>query len=70
MTPPSTNPPGEGLLERVLSVTPLIAEKAAEAEEARRPLDEVIEALKATGVFRSYPYSLGSESSLPSRCEG
>jgi alkylation response protein AidB-like acyl-CoA dehydrogenase len=33
---------------------PLVAERAAEAELARKPDDEVIEALKATGVFRSF----------------
>jgi alkylation response protein AidB-like acyl-CoA dehydrogenase len=47
-------PPAEGLVERVRAVTPLIAETAAEAEEQRRPLDHVVDALKATGVFRSF----------------
>ncbi len=46
--------PPEGLLDRVRSVVPLIAERAAAAERARKPDDEVIEALKATGVFRSF----------------
>jgi len=46
--------PAEGLLERVQSVVPLIASTSFEAEAQRRPLDEVIEALKATGVFRSF----------------
>jgi alkylation response protein AidB-like acyl-CoA dehydrogenase len=46
--------PEEGLLERVRALTPMIAAKAAEAEAARRPLDEVIDALKATGVFRAF----------------
>lgn len=54
MAQSSTDLPREGLLERVKAVAPLVAEKAAEAEEARRPLDEVIDALKATGVFRSF----------------
>ena len=44
----------EGLVERVRAVTPLIAATSFEAEAARRPLDEVIDALKATGVFRSF----------------
>jgi alkylation response protein AidB-like acyl-CoA dehydrogenase len=35
-------------------VAPLVAERAAEAEQKRKPDDEVIEALKATGVFRSF----------------
>jgi alkylation response protein AidB-like acyl-CoA dehydrogenase len=47
-------PPAEGLLDRVRAVTPLIAETAAEAEAQRRPLDHVIDALRATGVFRSF----------------
>ena len=44
----------DGLLERVRSVVPLVAERAADAEQKRKPDDEVIEALKATGVFRSF----------------
>ncbi len=44
----------EGLVERVRALTPMIAAKSFEAEAARRPLDEVIDALKATGVFRSF----------------
>jgi alkylation response protein AidB-like acyl-CoA dehydrogenase len=47
-------PPAEGLLERVRAVVPLIAERAADAERQRKPDDEVIEALRATGVFRSF----------------
>src|SRR5215467_6155917 len=54
MTPNRGGPPAAGLLERVRAVTPLIAEKSFEAEALRRPLDAVIEALKATGVFRSF----------------
>jgi alkylation response protein AidB-like acyl-CoA dehydrogenase len=46
--------PLEGLLERVRSVTPLIRERAAAAECARKPDDDVIAALEATGVFRSF----------------
>ncbi len=42
------------MLERVRAVTPLIAERAAEAELARKPDDDVIDALKASGVFRSF----------------
>ncbi len=44
----------QGLLDRVNAIVPMIAAKAPEAENARRPLDEVIEALKDTGVFRSF----------------
>jgi alkylation response protein AidB-like acyl-CoA dehydrogenase len=48
-----TDLPAEGLLERVRALRPLIAERAADAELRRKPDDDVIEALKATGVFRS-----------------
>ena len=44
----------EGLVERIRALIPTIAAKSFEAEAARRPLDEVIDALKATGVFRSF----------------
>lgn len=44
----------EGLLERVRELVPLISERAAEAEQNRKPADDVIEALKATGVFRAF----------------
>jgi hypothetical protein len=40
----------EGLLDRVREVVPLIAERAPSAEQARKPDDDVIEALKRTGV--------------------
>jgi alkylation response protein AidB-like acyl-CoA dehydrogenase len=43
-----------GLRARVREVLPLIAARAAEAEEQRKPDDEVIEALKRTGVFRAF----------------
>ena len=43
-----------GLLDRVREVVPLIAERAAEAEAQRKPADDVIDALKRTGVFRSF----------------
>ena len=46
--------PAEGLVERVAALAPMIAERSFEAEAQRRPLDEVIDALKATGVFRSF----------------
>jgi alkylation response protein AidB-like acyl-CoA dehydrogenase len=51
---PGQEQPREGLVERVRALAPLIAEAAAEAEEQRRPLDHVIEALQGTGVFRSF----------------
>jgi alkylation response protein AidB-like acyl-CoA dehydrogenase len=47
-------PPVEGLLDRVRAVCPLIAERAFLAEQQRKPDDDVIEALKATGVFRAF----------------
>jgi 3-hydroxy-9,10-secoandrosta-1,3,5(10)-triene-9,17-dione monooxygenase len=46
--------PLEGLLDRIRALVPLVAERAAEAEVARKPDDDVIEALKASGVFRSF----------------
>src|SRR5262245_36048574 len=48
------SPSVEGLLERVGAVVPLIRERAADAERRRKPDDEVIAALKPTGVFRSF----------------
>jgi alkylation response protein AidB-like acyl-CoA dehydrogenase len=54
------NDGAEGLRERVQAVIPLIASRAAEAEQQRRPADDVIEALKRTGVFRSFvPHRYG-----------
>lgn len=50
----ATDAPVEGLLDRVRAVVPLVAERAADAEQRRKPDDDVIEALKATGVFRSF----------------
>ena len=44
----------EGLRDRVREVLPLIAERAASAEQARKPDDDVIDALRRTGVFRSF----------------
>ncbi len=50
----NTHPPAAGLLERVHNITPLIADNAAKAEELRKPVDEVISALEATGVFKAF----------------
>lgn len=44
----------DGLLARVREVTPLIARRARDAEQARKPDDDVIDALKGTGVFRAF----------------
>lgn len=44
----------EGLLDRVRAIVPLVAERARVAERDRKPDDDAIEALKATGVFRSF----------------
>jgi alkylation response protein AidB-like acyl-CoA dehydrogenase len=38
----------------VRALVPLVAERAAAAEQQRRPDDDVIEALRASGVFRSF----------------
>jgi alkylation response protein AidB-like acyl-CoA dehydrogenase len=46
--------PVEGLLERIRALAPLVAERAASAEQQRKPDDDVIEALRASGVFRSF----------------
>ena len=54
MTVDHGGPPADGLAERVKALAPMIASTSFEAEAARRPLDEVIDALKATGVFRSF----------------
>jgi 3-hydroxy-9,10-secoandrosta-1,3,5(10)-triene-9,17-dione monooxygenase len=51
---PGAEQPRDGLVDRVETLAPLIAEAAPEAEEQRRPLDHVIEALQGTGVFRSF----------------
>jgi len=46
--------PLEGLLDRVRTIAPLIASRARDAELERKPDDQVIEALAASGVFRSF----------------
>lgn len=46
--------PAEGLLDRVRALAPLVASRALEAERQRKPDDEVIRALEASGVFRSF----------------
>ena len=43
-----------GLVERVKDLVPMIAENASIAEAQRKPVDEVIQALEATGVFKSF----------------
>jgi alkylation response protein AidB-like acyl-CoA dehydrogenase len=48
------NDGADGLRERVRAVVPLIASRATDAEQRRQPADDVIEALKRTGVFRSF----------------
>ncbi len=44
----------EGLVDRVKALAPLISQRSFEAERSRQPDDEVIDALKATGVFKSF----------------
>ncbi|MFV0526269.1 MAG: acyl-CoA dehydrogenase family protein [Acidimicrobiales bacterium] len=66
-TPPSDDTPGgtdaagarpdpapevAKIVERVRALGPTIAERAGEAEARRQPVDEVVEALAGTGVFR------------------
>lgn len=46
--------PAEGLVERVRALAPFVAEHAEQAERERKPVDEVIRRLEATGVFRSF----------------
>jgi 3-hydroxy-9,10-secoandrosta-1,3,5(10)-triene-9,17-dione monooxygenase len=46
--------PLEGLLDRVRAIVPLVASRARAAERERKPDDDVIDALKASGVFRSF----------------
>ena len=48
------DPEIEALKARVRALAPRIAERAEQAERERKPVDEVIAALEATGVFRSY----------------
>jgi 3-hydroxy-9,10-secoandrosta-1,3,5(10)-triene-9,17-dione monooxygenase len=40
------------LVARARALTPLLAAHAAEAERLRRPVDEVIEAMRRSGIFR------------------
>jgi 3-hydroxy-9,10-secoandrosta-1,3,5(10)-triene-9,17-dione monooxygenase len=42
------------LVERVRALTPMVAEHAEQAEQERKPVDEVISALEATDVFKAY----------------
>lgn len=44
----------EEMVEAVRALRPFIEENAREAERLRKPVDEVIERLAATGVFKSY----------------
>ena len=39
------------LIEAAEGLAPLLREKAREAEQARRPLDEVVDAVRASGLF-------------------
>jgi hypothetical protein len=41
----------EGFIQAARDLAPLLREKASEAEIARRPLDEVIEAARESGLF-------------------
>jgi 3-hydroxy-9,10-secoandrosta-1,3,5(10)-triene-9,17-dione monooxygenase len=46
--------PHQDLVDRIRALGPLIAKNAEQAERNRKPVDEVIDALKETGVFKSY----------------
>ena len=46
--------PHQDLVDRIRALEPLIAKNAEQAELNRKPVDEVIDALKETGVFKSY----------------
>ena len=46
--------PAAGLVERVRALLPSIASEAEHAERTRKPVDAVMQALEATGVFRAY----------------
>jgi alkylation response protein AidB-like acyl-CoA dehydrogenase len=46
--------PANGLAERVRALVPTIMQEAANAERDRKPVDAVMAALEATGVFRAY----------------
>ncbi|MFW6093678.1 MAG: acyl-CoA dehydrogenase family protein [Pseudomonadota bacterium] len=43
-----------GLTDRVRALAPFIAEHAEQAEQLRKPVDEVIRALEETGVFKAF----------------
>ena len=42
------------LAERVTALLPFVADRAAEGETARKPVDEVMDRIHATGVFRHF----------------
>ena len=52
------------LVEKIQALCPMIAEKAPEAEAARRPLDEIIEALKTLDQPDRRPEDQGAVNSL------
>lgn len=42
------------LVDRVRALAPMVAEHAREAEEARQPVDSVMQALEDAGVYRYF----------------
>jgi len=44
----------EGLVERIEAILPLVEANATQAEQQRKSVDEVIQALEQTGVFKSF----------------
>ena len=44
----------EGLTDRVHAIVPLLADNAARAEELRKPVDAVWQAICDTGVMKSF----------------
>ena len=50
----STDLSGPELLSRIQALAPLLLDNAEEAERIRKPVDEVMQALEDTGVFRFF----------------
>lgn len=42
------------LIDRIKALVPLMEENAAESERQRKPVDEVMQAIEATGAYRYF----------------